>query len=206
MRVIAGAASRQCDVSQSIGDKPAAPAHRTGEQSLCSGRKRMRRQGYVCRPGFRDTTGVPRHIPQGEHAWPGHRSSSGCPMSPALCWGLRDHPGVRRATSPGSTTTGPSIPARCSWRWRPAKRNTTASPTALRPGGFSRPPCRRRDAPVHLHLPNEPGALHGFLTRLAPSRANITAIDFDEKGSDPDRVLPDPDLEERGPPPPCWMY
>ena len=50
----------------------------------------------------------------------------------------------------------------------------------------------------HLHLPNEPGALHGFLTRLAPSRANITAIDFDEKGSDPDRVSLTLTLEEPG--------
>jgi len=48
----------------------------------------------------------------------------------------------------------------------------------------------------HLHLPNEPGALHGFLTCIAPAKANIASIDFDETGTDPSRVTLTLTLEE----------
>ncbi len=39
-----------------------------------------------------------------------------------------------------------------------------------------------------LHLPHEPGALCAFLDHTTSSRANISSIDFDDRGRHPDRV------------------
>ncbi|NYT17106.1 MAG: MBL fold metallo-hydrolase [Methanomicrobiales archaeon] len=39
-----------------------------------------------------------------------------------------------------------------------------------------------------LHLPHEPGALCAFLDHTTSSRANISYIDFDDRGRHPDRV------------------
>jgi glyoxylase-like metal-dependent hydrolase (beta-lactamase superfamily II) len=40
----------------------------------------------------------------------------------------------------------------------------------------------------HIHLPHRPGALFDFLTYTTSAGANIAYIDFDESGSNPDRV------------------
>lgn len=45
-------------------------------------------------------------------------------------------------------------------------------------------------------LPHEPGALHKLLNSITSSKANISAIDFDDRGQHPDRVTITLSLEE----------
>ncbi|NYT07607.1 MAG: MBL fold metallo-hydrolase [Methanomicrobiales archaeon] len=47
-----------------------------------------------------------------------------------------------------------------------------------------------------LHLPHEPGALSAFLDLTTSSRANISYIDFDDRGRHPDRVTITLSVEE----------
>ena len=48
-----------------------------------------------------------------------------------------------------------------------------------------------------LSLPHEPGALFAFLNHTTNSRANISSIDFDDRGRHPDRVTITLSLEKR---------
>lgn len=59
--------------------------------------------------------------------------------------------------------------------------------TSAKPGSLLR---------LSVSLPHEPGALFGFLNTTTASRANITAIDFDDTGSHPERLLVSLNLDE----------
>jgi glyoxylase-like metal-dependent hydrolase (beta-lactamase superfamily II)/uncharacterized protein with ACT and thioredoxin-like domain len=48
----------------------------------------------------------------------------------------------------------------------------------------------------YIFLPHEPGALHEFLNHTTSSRANISSIDFDDRGRHPDRLTITLSLEE----------
>lgn len=48
----------------------------------------------------------------------------------------------------------------------------------------------------HIFLPHEPGALREFLDHTTPCKANISSIDFDDRGQHPDRVTLTLSLEE----------
>jgi glyoxylase-like metal-dependent hydrolase (beta-lactamase superfamily II) len=48
----------------------------------------------------------------------------------------------------------------------------------------------------YIFLPHEPGALHEFLNHTTSSQANISAIDFDDRGRHPDRLTVTLGLEE----------
>jgi glyoxylase-like metal-dependent hydrolase (beta-lactamase superfamily II) len=47
-----------------------------------------------------------------------------------------------------------------------------------------------------LHLPHQPGSLYDFLKHITSSRANISYIDFDDRGRHPDRVTLTLSVEE----------
>jgi glyoxylase-like metal-dependent hydrolase (beta-lactamase superfamily II) len=48
----------------------------------------------------------------------------------------------------------------------------------------------------YTFLPNEPGALHEFLNNTTSCQANISSIDFDDRGGHPDRLTVTLSLEE----------
>jgi glyoxylase-like metal-dependent hydrolase (beta-lactamase superfamily II) len=48
----------------------------------------------------------------------------------------------------------------------------------------------------YIFLPHEPGALHEFLNHTTSCQANISAIDFDDRGRHPDRLTVNLGLEE----------
>jgi len=51
---------------------------------------------------------------------------------------------------------------------------------------------------LNVQLPHRPGALHEFLNFTTKAAANIMSIDFNERGSHPDRVTVSLSLEETG--------
>lgn len=50
----------------------------------------------------------------------------------------------------------------------------------------------------HVYLPNRPGALFDFLQSLTSSEANITYLDFDDRGQHPERLVVGLNIENTG--------